>query len=84
MTVLTSYDDADLAAAGYELTVPRARRGARRPGSRYRCGWSCLFGRGGPQLRDIVGTGCAGYARVFGRPAAATGDQKRIMTPARL
>ena len=36
VTVLTSYDDADLAAAGYDFTVPGAGRRARRAGARHR------------------------------------------------
>ena len=47
VTVLTSYDDADLAAAGYDFTVPELVGRARRPGARHRDRRAGLLGRGG-------------------------------------
>ena len=46
VTVLTSYDDADLAAAGYDFTVPELVGGARRAGARYRRRRPRLLGAG--------------------------------------
>ena len=46
VTVLTSYDDADLAAAGYDFTVAGAGGRARRAGARHRRRRAGLLGRG--------------------------------------
>jgi orotidine-5'-phosphate decarboxylase len=79
VTVLTSYDDADLAAAGYDFTVSelvgeRAAQ-ARDVGID---GLVCS-GEEAAMLRPIVGAGMVLVTPGI-RPAGA-GDQKRIMTP---
>jgi orotidine-5'-phosphate decarboxylase len=82
VTVLTSYDDADLAAAGYDFTVPelvgeRAAQ-ARDVGID---GLVCS-GEEATMLRPIVGAGMVLVTPGIRPAGAATGDQKRIMTPA--
>ena len=82
VTVLTSYDDADLAAAGYDFTVSelvgeRAAQ-ARDVGID---GLVCS-GEEVAMLRPIVGAGMVLVTPGIRPAGAATGDQKRIMTPA--
>ncbi len=83
VTVLTSYDDADLAAAGYdmgvaELAAARAMQ-ARDIGVD---GLVCSAEEAG-NLRSIVGPGMALVTPGIRPAGSASGDQKRIMTPAR-
>jgi orotidine-5'-phosphate decarboxylase len=81
VTVLTSYDDADLAAAGYDMTVPElvSARAAQAHDIGVD-GLVCSAAEAVPLRRQVpdmllVTPGI--------RPAGAeTGDQKRIMTPA--
>jgi orotidine-5'-phosphate decarboxylase len=82
VTVLTSYDDADLAAAGYELTV-RELAAARAAQARD-IGVDGLVcsAEEAASLRDIVGTGLVLVTPGIRPAGTATGDQKRIMTPA--
>ena len=82
VTVLTSYDDADLAAAGYELTV-RELAAARAAQARDIGvdGLVCSAEEAAP-LRDIVGAGMVLVTPGIRPAGSATGDQKRIMTPA--
>src|SRR5438132_3672285 len=82
VTVLTSYDDADLAAAGYDFTVPelvgeRAAQ-ARDVGID---GLVCS-GEEAALLRPIIGTDMVLVTPGIRPAGAAAGDQKRIMTPA--
>ena len=82
VTVLTSYDDADLAAAGYDFTVPELvaehAAQARDVGID---GLVCSAAEA-ENVRGIVG-GSMVLVTPGIRPAgAASGDQKRIMTPA--
>ena len=81
VTVLTSYDDADLAAAGYDFTVPelvgeRAAQ-ARDVGID---GLVCS-GEEAAMLRPIVGAGMVLVTPGIRPAGAGAGDQKRIMTP---
>jgi len=81
VTVLTSYDDADLAAAGYDFTVSelvgeRAAQ-ARDVGID---GLVCS-GEEAAMLRPIVGTGMVLVTPGIRPAGAEAGDQKRIMTP---
>jgi orotidine-5'-phosphate decarboxylase len=82
VTVLTSYDDADLAAAGYELTV-RELAAARAAQARD-IGVDGLVcsAEEAVSLRDIVGNGMVLVTPGIRPAGTATGDQKRIMTPA--
>jgi orotidine-5'-phosphate decarboxylase len=82
VTVLTSYDDADLAAAGYDFTVSelvgeRAAQ-ARDVGID---GLVCS-GEEAAMLRPIVGSGMVLVTPGIRPLGAETDDQKRIMTPA--
>jgi orotidine-5'-phosphate decarboxylase len=82
VTVLTSYNDADLAAAGYDFTVPELV--AERAAQARDIGVDGLV-CAAPEVarvRAIVGTKAALVTPGI-RPAGTdAGDQKRIMTPA--
>jgi orotidine-5'-phosphate decarboxylase len=82
VTVLTSYDDADLAAAGYELTVSELV--AARAGQARDIGVDGIVcsAEEAAMLRPVIGTGMALVTPGIRPAGAATGDQKRIMTPA--
>ena len=82
VTVLTSYDDADLAAAGYDFTVSelvgeRAAQ-ARDVGID---GLVCS-GEEAALLRPIIGADMVLVTPGIRPAGTAAGDQKRIMTPA--
>ena len=82
VTVLTSYDDADLAAAGYDFTV--AELVAERAAQAHDMGVDGLVcsAAEAASLRDAVGHGMTLVTPGI-RPAGAdSGDQKRVMTPA--
>ena len=82
VTVLTSYDDSDLAAAGYDFTV--AELAAERAAQARDMGVDGLVcsGEEAAALRKIAGHGMVLVTPGI-RPAGAdAGDQKRIMTPA--
>jgi orotidine-5'-phosphate decarboxylase len=83
VTVLTSYDEADLAAAGYkpgvgELVAQRARQ-ARDIG----IDGLVSSPEEAANLRGIVGTKMALVTPGIRPAGSVAGDQKRIMTPAR-
>jgi orotidine-5'-phosphate decarboxylase len=81
VTVLTSYDDADLAAAGYEMTVLELV--AERAAQAHDMGVDGLVcsAEEAARLRDIVGRAMLLVTPGI-RPAGADlGDQKRVMTP---
>jgi orotidine-5'-phosphate decarboxylase len=83
VTVLTSYDDADLAAAGYDFTVGElvAERAAQARDIGVD-GLVCSAAEAA-NLRPIVGPSIALVTPGI-RPAGTdVGDQKRVMTPAR-
>jgi orotidine-5'-phosphate decarboxylase len=82
VTVLTSYDDADLAAAGYDFTVPELA--GERAAQARDVGIDGLVcsGEEAAMLRPIIGTAMLLVTpgiRPAGTPAD---DQKRVMTPA--
>jgi orotidine-5'-phosphate decarboxylase len=82
VTVLTSYDDADLAAAGYDFTVSElvAERAAQARDVGVD-GIVCSAAEA-EMLRPIIGLGMVLVTPGI-RPAdAEKGDQKRVMTPA--
>jgi orotidine-5'-phosphate decarboxylase len=83
VTVLTSYDDADLAAAGYEMNV-RELAAARAVQARDTGvdGLVCSAEEA-VSLRAIVGPGMVLVTPGIRPAGSATGDQKRTMTPAR-
>jgi orotidine-5'-phosphate decarboxylase len=80
--VLTSYDDADLAAAGYDLTVGElaAARAAQARDIGVD-GLVCSAEEVG-KLRDIAGPGMTLVTPGIRPAGSASGDQKRIVTPA--
>jgi orotidine-5'-phosphate decarboxylase len=83
VTVLTSYDDADLAAAGYDFTVGELV--AERAAQARDIGVDGLVcsAEEAHNLRPIVGSGMVLVTPGI-RPAGVdAGDQKRVMTPAR-
>ena len=82
VTVLTSYDDADLAAAGYEMNVKElaAARAAQARDTGVD-GLVCSRGGGGDPARHR-GPGMVLVTPGIRPAGSAQGDQKRIMTPA--
>jgi orotidine-5'-phosphate decarboxylase len=83
VTVLTSYDDADLAEAGYSVSVEHlvAERAAQAHDMGVD-GIVCSAEEAAP-LRLIVGADMLLVTPGIRPAGAATGDQKRIMTPSR-
>ena len=83
VTVLTSYDDADLAAAGYDLSV--GELAAARAAQARDTGVDGLIcsAEEAANLRGIVGPGMVLVTPGIRLTRSATGDQKRIMTPAK-
>jgi len=82
VTVLTSYDDADLAAAGYDFTVPELV--AERAAQARDIGIDGLVASAAEAaaLRAIIGSRMVLATPGIRPPGAEAGDQKRIMTPA--
>src|SRR5690349_7174178 len=83
VTVLTSYDDADLAAAGYDMSVPELA--AARASQARDMGIDGLVcsAEEATKLREIAGPGMALVTPGIRPAGTAQGDQKRIMSPAR-
>ena len=83
VTVLTSYDDADLAAAGYDLSG--GELAAARAAQARDIGVDGLVcsAEEVANLRGLVGRGMALVTPGIRPAGSAAGDQKRIMTPAR-
>jgi orotidine-5'-phosphate decarboxylase len=81
VTVLTSYDDADLAASGYDFTV--AELVAERAAQARDMGVDGLVcsAEEAAQLRPLVGRGMTLVTPGIRPAGAERGDQKRIMTP---
>jgi orotidine-5'-phosphate decarboxylase len=82
VTVLTSYDDADLAAAGYDFTVPELV--AERAAQARDIGIDGLVcsAEEAALVRPIIGGRMALVTPGIRPAGAASGDQKRVMTPA--
>ena len=82
VTVLTSYNDADLAAAGYEMNVKELA--AARAAQARDTGVDGLVcsAEEAATLRDIVGPGMVLVTPGIRPAGSAQGDQKRIMSPA--
>ena len=83
VTVLTSYDDADLAAAGYDMSV--GELAAARAAQARDTGVDGLVcsAEEAANLRKIVSTGMVLVTPGIRPAGSASGDQKRIMTPAK-
>ncbi len=82
VTVLTSYNDADLAAAGYDFTVPELV--AERAAQARDIGVDGLVcsAEEAAKVRTIVGSKLTLVTPGIRPAGAAAGDQKRIATPA--
>jgi orotidine-5'-phosphate decarboxylase len=82
VTVLTSYDDADLAAAGYDFTVPELV--AERAGQARDIGIDGLVcsAEEAVNLRTVVGSDLLLVTPGIRPAGAGMGDQKRVKTPA--
>ena len=83
VTVLTSYDDDDLAEAGYNTTVPALVAARAEQARDIGVDGVVCSAEEAAKLRAIVGAKLALVTPGI-RPAGAdAGDQKRIMTPAK-
>jgi len=82
VTVLTSYDDADLAAAGYEMNVRELATARAAQARDIGVDGLVCSAEEAPSLRGIVGHGMVLVTPGIRPSGTATGDQKRIMTPA--
>ena len=83
VTVLTSYDDADLAAAGYEMSVKELAVARAAQARDIGVDGLVCSAEEAASLRDIAGPGLVLVTPGIRPAGSATGDQKRIMTPAR-
>jgi orotidine-5'-phosphate decarboxylase len=81
VTVLTSYDDADLAAAGYELGVGELAAARAEQARDIGIDGIVCSGEEATVLRPIVGANMLLVTPGIRPAGAASGDQKRIMTP---
>jgi orotidine-5'-phosphate decarboxylase len=82
VTVLTSYNDADLAAAGYDFTLPELV--AERAAQARDIGVDGLVASAeeAATLRPLLGPGMVLVTPGIRPAGAEAGDQKRVMTPA--
>lgn len=83
VTVLTSYDDADLAAAGYEMSVPELAAARAEQARDIGVDGLVCSAEEAAKLRGIAGPGMVLVTPGIRPAGSASGDQKRIMTPAR-
>ena len=83
VTVLTSYDDTDLAAAGYDMTVSELAAARAEQARDIGIDGLVCSAEEVARLRDIAGRGMALVTPGIRPVGSAAGDQKRIMTPAR-
>lgn len=82
VTVLTSYDDADLAAAGYDFTVSELVRERAAQARDVGIDGLVCSGEEAATLRSIVGSAMVLVTPGIRPAGTAPGDQKRIVTPA--
>src|ERR1700744_428888 len=83
VTVLTSYDDSDLHAAGYRLGVSDLVEARAQQAQVLGIDGLVCSAEEVPALRKIIGHQLRIVTPGIRPAGAATGDQKRIMTPAR-
>jgi orotidine-5'-phosphate decarboxylase len=83
VTVLTSYDDGDLHAAGYRLGVSDLVEARARQAQVLSVDGLVCSAEEAPSLHKIIGHQMALVTPGIRPGGAASGDQKRIMTPAR-
>jgi orotidine-5'-phosphate decarboxylase len=81
VTVLTSYDDADLAAAGYELNVKELAAARAEQARDIGVDGLVCSAEEVATLRGIAGRGMVLVTPGIRPAGSAQGDQKRIMTP---
>ena len=82
VTVLTSYDDADLDDAGYEIGVSELAPRARRRRAILGVDGLVCSAEEAAKLRGIAGPGMVLVTPGIRPAGSASGDQKRIVTPA--
>ena len=82
VTVLTSYDDADLAAAGYDFTVSELVAECAAQARDIGVDGLVCAAEEAQRLRSIVRPSMVLVTPGIRPPGAAAGDQKRVMTPA--
>jgi orotidine-5'-phosphate decarboxylase len=83
VTVLTSYDDTDLAAAGYDMTVSELAAARAEQARDIGVDGLVCSAEEVARLRGIVGQRMSLVTPGIRPAGSAAGDQKRIMTPAR-
>lgn len=83
VTVLTSYDDADLAAAGYDMSVGELAAARAQQARDIGIDGLVCSAEEATNLRDIAGPGMVLVTPGIRPAGGAAGDQKRVMTPAR-
>jgi orotidine-5'-phosphate decarboxylase len=83
VTVLTSYDDADVSEAGYRLGVSELVELRARQAQQIGIDGLVCSPEEAANLRSIVGAGISLVTPGIRPAGSAAGDQKRIMTPAR-
>jgi len=83
VTVLTSYDDSDLQAAGYRMGVADVVEARAQQAKALGVDGIVCSPEEAAALRKIVGHQMCLVTPGIRPAGAATGDQKRIMTPAR-
>jgi len=83
VTVLTSYDDADLVAAGYALNVKELAAACAAQARDAGVDGLVCSAEEAATLRSIAGPGMVLVTPGIRPAGSASGDQKRIMTPAR-
>jgi orotidine-5'-phosphate decarboxylase len=83
VTVLTSYDDTDLAAAGYDMTVSELAAARAEQARDIGIDGLVCSAEEVVRLRGIAGRGMVLVTPGIRPAGSAAGDQKRIMTPAR-
>jgi len=81
VTVLTSYDDTDLAAAGYDLTVGELAAARAEQARDIGVDGLVCSAEEATRLRSIAGPGMVLVTPGIRPSGSASGDQKRIMTP---
>lgn len=82
VTVLTSYDDRDLEAAGYDTSVAALVAARARTARALGVDGLVCSPQEAANVRSIVGAGMTLVAPGIRPAGAASGDQKRVMTPA--
>ncbi len=82
VTVLTSYDDADLAAAGYDMSVPELAAARAQQARDIGVDGLVCSAEEAAALRGIAGPGMVLVTPGIRPAGSASGDQKRVMTPA--